>query len=78
MPADLALFRVVHTEVSTEPVDLKPRGMMKLMPLDLKHEAVVVPTDADTCIGRKKKKQVCECHGAETQTSFVFLESVRE
>lgn len=48
MPADLALLSVVHTEESTEPVDLKPRGMIKPMPLDLKHDAVEEPTAAET------------------------------
>jgi len=44
----LALLSVVHTEESTEPVDLKPRGMIKPMPLDLKHDAVEEPTAAET------------------------------
>ena len=48
MPADMALFRVVHTAVSTAPVDLKPRGMMNERPEDLKHEAVDADTDAET------------------------------
>ena len=48
MPADLALLSVVQTAVSTDPVDLKPRGMTKLRPLDLKHAAVDEVTAADT------------------------------
>ena len=42
MPALAALIMEVHTLVSTEPVDLKPRGITKLMLLDRKHEAAEV------------------------------------
>jgi len=48
MPADRALFRVVHAFVSTAPVDFQARGIMNPKPLLLKHAAVVELTAALT------------------------------
>jgi hypothetical protein len=47
MPAALALFKDVHAAESEDPVLLKARGMIQLMPELLKHDAVVDDSDCE-------------------------------